>query len=576
MSGENIDAFPNSRTFKSGSNGQSSEDDELASRLILDWQYLFGLRGNWASHWTEIAQRIYPMESWLFQNFSQLNQMGDKRNFEVYDSTGVIALERFGSILDSLLTPRDQFWHTLRATDDNINKDRKVRLWFENTTKKLFHYRYAPNANFASQNQRQYLSLGAYGTALNFIDPFANGTGIRYKSVHLGECYLQENHQGLIDSVCRHFMLTARQAYLQFGDSCPENITSIMDRFPERQFFFLHWVKPNLMHDPERKDFKGMPFASYYISIEGRKFVWNIGGNKFGGYRTFPYAVSRYYQAPNETYGRSPAMDVLPALKTLNEQKKIMLKQGHRATDPVLLAANDGIIDGFSLLPGAINAGGISEDGRLLVQPLPTGNIQIGKEMMDDERKLIDDTFLISLFQVLTESPEMTATEVLERTREKGILLAPTIGRQQSEYLGPMIDREIDVLMRQGLLDPMPGLLKEAKGEYKIIYDSPISRTMRAEGAAGAQRTMQVLMQMAQATGDASFMDYINMDVAAPEMAEINATPMSWIRSKEEVQQLKIMRAKQQQQQQAVQAAPAIAGLVKAQAAAGKGQPQGQ
>ena len=40
--------------------------------------------------------------------------------------------------------------------------------------------------------------------------------------------------------------------------------------------------------------------------------------------------------------------------------------------------------------------------------------------------------------------PQMTATEVIERTNEKGILLAPTIGRQQSEYLGPMIERELD------------------------------------------------------------------------------------------------------------------------------------
>ena len=58
--------------------------------------------------------------------------------------------------------------------------------------------------------------------------------------------------------------------------------------------------------------------------------------------------------------------------------------------------------------------------------------------------------------QILQDNPRMTATEVIERTREKGILLAPTVGRQQSEYLGPLVDREIDVLVEQGLLPPMP------------------------------------------------------------------------------------------------------------------------
>ncbi len=547
---------------------QSSEEADLVGQLILDWQYLFGLRGNWNSHWTEIAQRILPMESWLFQNFSQLSQQGDKRNFEVYDSTGVLALQRFGAILDSLLTPRDQFWHQIRASDEILMKDKATRMWFEKTNNVLFKQRYNPHANFASQNQKQYLSLGAYGTGVMFIDDLAGHTGLRYRNIHLGECYIQENHQGIVDSLCRHFIMTARQAVQKFGEQCPENISSVAERFPERQFFFLHWIKPRENVDIERNDYKGMEFASYYVSIEGHALV------KEGGYRTFPYAISRYFQAPNESYGRSPAMDVLPAIKTLNEQKKTMLKQGHRVVDPVLLAHDDGVIDGFSLEPGSINPGGVSSDGRLLIQPLPTGNVQAGKELMDDERNLINDTFLISLFQILTENPEMTATEVLERTREKGILLAPTIGRQQSEYLGPMIDRELDILSRQGLLDPMPPLLKSAKGEYKITYDSPITRTQKAEWASGAARGMEQLIEVAQATQDPSVLDYLDWDVAAPQMLHIYGTPDSWIRTKGDIAKVRQNRNQAQQVQTAIQAAPAVAGIIKAKASAG-GQPTG-
>ena len=63
-----------------------------------------------------------------------------------------------------------------------------------------------------------------------------------------------------------------------------------------------------------------------------------------GGYRTFPYAVSRYDQAPREVYGRGPAQMVLPALKTLNAQKATSSRPGHRAVDPVLLTADDGVV----------------------------------------------------------------------------------------------------------------------------------------------------------------------------------------------------------------------------------------
>lgn len=547
--------------------GNADRNDEKAGQLIRDWQYLFGLRGNWNTHWTEIAQRIWPQHAFLFQQFAQLTTKGDKRNQELYDSTGLIALQRFGAILDSLLTPRNQFWHQIVPDDRSLLKDKATVMWFEKVNDILFQQRYNAHANFASQNQLQYKSLGAYGTGAMLIDDLAGQKGLRYRHVFLGECYLQENHQGVVDRVCRYFILTARQAVQKFGmANCPDTITKIVETFPEREFFFIHWVMPREDRDPFRKDFKGMEYASYYISIEGRKIVAE------GGYRSFPYAIGRYEQAPNEAYGRSPAMDVLPAIKTLNEQKKTMLMQGHRVVDPVILAHDDGVAAAFSMEPGAVNPGGVSKDGRLLVQTLPIGNVQAGEQLMKVEQDLIKDTFLVSIFQILTENPEMTATEVMERTREKGILLAPTIGRQQSEYLGPLIDRELDILSRQGMLPPQPKMLKSAKGQYKIVYDSPISRAQKAERVSGAMRTMQFFTEYAQATQDPSILHLINIDVAGPEVAEANGMPASWMNSIDKVNALRKAQAEKQQQETAIQAAPAAAGMMKARAAAKSGQ----
>jgi hypothetical protein len=540
----------------------ANSNDELAGELIKEFGYMASLRGNWETHWTEIAQRIYPMHANLFTSGGNVQAQGEKRNFEIYDSTGIISLQRFGAILDSLLTPRNTFWHQLRADDDTLMRDKATRLWFEDTNNKLFEQRYNATANFASQNQLQYKSLGAYGTGALFIDDLSGApTGLRYRNIHLGEVFLGENHQGIVDRVCRRFLLTARQAVQMFKERCPEDICEVAKKFPERQFQFLHWVRPNDNVEVFRKDYKGMPWSSIYVAVLSRQIVAE------GGYKTFPYAISRYEQSPNESYGRSPAMDVLPSIKTLNEQKKTMLKQGHRVVDPVLLAHDDGVIDAFNMEPGSLNPGGVSKDGRLLVQPLPVGNVQAGKEFMDDECNLIKDTFLVSIFQILTENPEMTATEVMERTREKGILLAPTIGRQQSEYLGPLIDREIDILARQGIIQPMPKMLKQAKGKYKIVYDSPITRTQKAERVSGALRTIEAFSQYAQMTNDPSLLDTINMKVAGPQIADAYGVPPSWLNTPEEVDRIRGERAKQAQMQTAIQAAPAAAGVMKAQAA---------
>lgn len=535
-------------------------DDAIANDILDEFGKLSGDRGTWESHWNEIALRVLPAYANTF-NGNNLNTPGAKKTDHIFDSTASIALKRFGAILDSLLTPRNATWHRIGTGDEYLKKDRATKLWFEEVNRILFKYRYAPKANFASQNQQNYIGLGGFGSGCLFTDELKSEPGLRYRAIGLGEIYFKENHQGIVDTAYRRFELTARQAEQKWGNSLPDEIKGAEKN---RKYWFVHCVKPREDYDKERVDALGMPFASFYVSETGRMKV------EESGFSTFPYAISRYEQAPGEIYGRSPAMDVLPAIKTLNEEKKTILKQGHRTVDPVLLAHDDGVLSNFSLKPGALNAGGVNADGRALIHTLPVGNIAIGKDLMDDERALINDAFLVTLFQILVETPQMTATEVMERTREKGILLAPTIGRQQSEYLGPLIEREVDVLVRQGLLPPPPPALIEAGGEYHITYDSPLSRAQRAEEVAGVMRTIETTLSIVNVTQDPTPLDHFDWDTIVPEVAEIQAVPLRWMRDIREVQQIRQGRAQAAQQEQAVNAMPGTAAMINAGAKATK------
>lgn len=542
------------------------KNTEIGASICREYQRLAGCRGTWENHWQEIAERCFPAQSQTFQMGQNLRSPGEKRTELIFDSTAARGLTKFSAIADSLITPRNSTWHKLFASTPGLNKDRETKIWFEELNRLLFKYRYAPKANFASQNQQVYMSLGAFGTGCMYVDSLSSEPGLRYRAVHLGECFFDENHQGVVDTVVRYFSLDARQAVQKFGE---ENVPDqIKDAYKngryDRKFYFIHCVKPREDVDYERVDFKGMPLASYYVAVEGSSVV------REEGYTTFPYAISRYTQAPGEVYGRSPAMEALPAIKTLNEQKKTMLKQGHRAVDPVLLVHDDGIIDSFSMKPGALNAGGVSAEGRALVSALPVGNVNVGRDMMMDERADINDAFLVNLFQILTDTPQMTATEVMERTREKGILLAPTFGRLQSEYLGPMIEREVDLLMIQGLLPPMPPALLEAKGEYSVEYDSPLSRAQRAEEAAGGMRAIETAINIANTTQNPDVLDTFDFDIIIPEIAEIQGVPARWMKAKDAIEESRAQRAEMAQAQAQMQAAPGVAALTKANAMADK------
>lgn len=535
------------------------KESTVAEDIIKRLDELRGKRGNWESHWEEIAQRVLPNYSTLFDGRGFVIG-GEKRTQEVFDSTAAIALSRFSSAMESMLTPRQGTWHNLRPTNNDLMKDRATRLWFEDLNRLLFKYRYAPKANFSAQIHETYVSLGAFGSGVMFVDDLQTNRGadgLRYKSIFLGEVYFCENHQGIVDTAYRIFTMSARQMIQMFGDKVPKEVAESAEKNIDKPYEVIHCVRPNTDKIDGRADFKGMEFYSAYVMRDGKAML------REGGYNTFPYCISRYVTTPGETYGRSPAMMVLPAIKTLNEEKKTILKQGHRIVDPVLLAYDDGVIDSFSLKNGAINYGGVSAEGRPLVHPLPTGNLSVGQEMMNDERAIINDAFLVTLFQILIDTPQMTATEVMERSREKGALLSPTMGRQQSELLGPMIEREIDLLMRQRKLPPMPSALREADGEYRIEYDSPLSRQQKAEEGAGTMRTMQWAAEIAAVSQNPAVFDHFNFDEIIPELADINAMPSRFINPPEVIQALRDGRRQQQATQQLIDAAPSMAAMMK-------------
>jgi hypothetical protein len=398
-------------------------------------------------------------------------------------------------------------------------KDRESRLWFEQTTKELFRQRYDSNANFAAQNYNNWQSLGAFGNSTMYIDKYdfrwhGGGRGLRYKSVPFGETFYGENHQGKVDRLIRWFKLTPYQAVQKFGyDRLPENLRSALQQNSQWLYNFLHCVKPREEdYQPDALDLRSMPFSSWYVSMEGRCLMADERG-----YRDFPYAVSRYDQTPGEVYGRGPAMIVLPSLKTLNAEKTTFLKQGHRSADPVLLMADDGLV-GMDMRPGAQNKGAVSQDGKLLVHTLPVGNIQISEKMMGEERSIIDDVFLVSLFKVLSEHPNMTATQVIELVNEKGMLVAPTLGRQHTEYVGGMVPRELNLMLEMGMLQPMPPRLREANGAYEVSDTSPLSLAASAGKAAGFLRTVEQVRELVNVTQDQSLLDPFDFMTAIPEL----------------------------------------------------------
>lgn len=505
-------------------------------------------RGVWESHWEEIAERVMPRAA----EFVGERTQGDKRTEKLYDATAALALERFAAAVESLLTPRGAKWHTLKTTNIELNKEPAVRLWFDQVADTLFQYRYRPKANFAGQTHESYLSLGAFGTGPIFVDE-APDRGAIYRACHLADVFIAENEHGMIDTVFRRFEVSARQAMRMFADGdLSDDLQKCAQEKPDERIKLLHVVMPRTDRDPTRRDRKNAKWFSGYFEIKTKHLI------EEGGFDTMPYIVSRYVTGPRETYGRSPAMTILPDIKMVNEMSKTVIRASQKVVDPPLLIADEGVMFPINSNPGAATFARMDGRNQPPIQPLQTGaRVDIGLEMMEQRRKIINDAFLVTLFQILVETPQMTATEVLQRAQEKGALLAPTIGRQQTELLGPLIEREFDILDSQGLIPDPPDVLIEAGGEYEVEYVSPLSRAMKAEEGVGILRTLEMVQPIAAV--DPGVMDNFNTDEITRILANTNGAPQRILKDPADIDAMRQQRSQQEATQAMMSQAPQAA-----------------
>jgi len=378
--------------------------------------------------------------------------------------------------------------------------------------------------------------------------------------VHIGQCYTEINDQGRVDTMFRRYPLSAKAAAQKWGKRIPEKVQGdLASDNPWRKSEYLHVVLPRINgFDPQRADARGMPFEAYDICVDTKDIIG------VGGYRQFPYTYARYTVNPKERYGRGPIMFLLPTIKSLNAMMRTHLKMGQLLVAPPLLARHDGVIGlgrkNINLKSQAVNWGGLDEQGRPKVLPLHTGgSLDISFEMMAELRQVINDACLVSLFQILVEHPNMTATEVLERAREKGILMAPTVGRLQTEMLGPQVEREVDIVLRQGLIRRPPQSFLQSGGEYEIEYESEATRMQGAAELIAIQRTIELLAPFIQV--DPTVLAMFKPYEVGRRSARVQGVPMEVIRTQAELEEF---LDEERQKQEAAMVAEAIPGGAKA------------
>ena len=515
-----------------------TQPDDVAIKLLKRLSRLEDERGQWEYHWQELAEYILPRKA----DINVQRTAGDKRMEVVFDSTAFHAADMLAASIHGMLTNPYSPWFDLRFRDEALNQDDESKEFLEETTQAL--HRVFQRTNFAEAVHELYLDLVTFGTGVMLIEDDEEDD-IRFSSRHIKECFLVENSRGRVDTVYRKFKMSIRSAAEQFGvEQLGDKLQKKMESDPHEEHTFVHVVMPRDDRDAERIDSKNMAFASIYLEPE-QKIVLSEGG-----YREFSYVCPRYLKSSFEKgYGRSPGMVALPDVKMLNRMSEVTIKAAQKQTDPPLMVPDDGFILPVRTRPGALNF--YRSGTRDRIEPLNIGaNNPLGLSLEEQRRAAIRSAFFVDQL-ILGEGPQMTATEVVQRTEEKMRLLGPVLGRLQAELLQPMLARVYSLAKRRGLLPEAPEALQQA-ASMDVEYVSPLAKAQRTADVQAILRMFEILSPAASI--DPGVFDHVDMDGMVRHLFSVLAIPAKVTEGEIDVGLKRQERADQQQQAAEMQA----------------------
>ncbi len=445
-----------------------------AEDLIMLYNFELSKAMNFRTLYQHTADLMFPHEN----SITRIEHPGREKT-EVVDQTGVMAgIEMTNGLSVNLFPPGQRFYNVVMS-DRRLNEIESVKRTLGMITE-ISHEKRV-NSNFMLQANETLRAISVFGTG-NLFSEWVAGIGLNYRDYDVGQYLIMENTKGLVDTMIIRFPKTARQATQEWEDSAGKSVTEAMKE-PKNQnkvFWFLRVIRPRENRNPRLTDNLNMPFESIDVSFTDKIEVGT------GGFNEFPHFVTRWSKTSTEIWGRGQGTVALPSVRELQKVKKDISESSNKHNDPPLevLEAYEGEVKVF---PGALNY--VLETGTIkAIDRGALGNFPITREFLEMERDEVKKTMFNDIFIMLRDlkGDRRNELEIRARLTEGLERLSWPIGRIQQEWLGPMVTRDILLLMRNGQLPPLP---PEMQGKsFKIEYLGRLALELNSQQARGWQQ----------------------------------------------------------------------------------------
>lgn len=503
--------------------------DDKANQIIARHNALLEGMTNWKNLWDDAANYIMPHKG----NITSVVSPGEEQTNEVYDSTAEESLLVFAAGLVSQMVPPGELWFRYEPADENSSEP--IRAWFDDCTQRAAKAIYS--SNFYMAIHEDFLDAGFCGTSNTYLEEGRNNR-LNFCNVPIGTYCIAENSEGIVDTVSREWMWTAKQAAEQWGEekltkSLREALSSKDASGYGKKFKFIHSVYPRRKKDtkPGQVEGKLRPIESVYVCVEDSMVI------EESGFYEMPYAVSRVMRSRNEVWGRGPGTQILPEVRMLNRMEMDLLIATEKHVGPSWLMPDDSAYRPDNR-PNGITYWDASNPNNKPERIQEVSRLDYGENKTEQKRKRIRSAFFADMFQMLSSSQEMkrekTAFEVAQMIQEKLVLFSPMFARLVQEKLNPLLERVFAVMLREGMFTPPPEGLEGT--DYEISYVSKIALAIKA----AQNNSLMELLQIANAMVpfDQSVASVVNWRKAFRDVARNRGTSADWMRTDEEVDQM--------------------------------------
>lgn len=513
-------------------------------------QSMKAVRTDYESEWRDIARFAQPGRSRFLATERDKGNARRQWNKRLFDPHGIEAFRTLTNGMTSGLTSSSRPWFALRLSDEAANEQPEVREWLSAAETAM--YAFLAGTNFYGAAKAGYGEMGLFGTeACVMVEHPVQGAVCH--GLTAGEYWIALSDAMVPDTLLRECPLSARQAVQMFGKDVPEHVRKAYDTGDgERTINFMQLIEPNRDHTPDRIGSK--PWRSVYWDPMTDRAKDNRGIMRESGFHEQPFWAPRWDVVGGDTYGISPGMEALPALRELQMQAKRRNESIDAMVKPEKVVKSGLRLTGE---PGrTVSSASFDKDAVLIPYQIPYQAVAaIGAEI-DKCRMQIDGLSFADLFNAITNMRGVqprNVEEIASRNEEKLTQLGPVIERVSNEKLEVAIDRVFGIMLRGNLLPPIPESLSDAKIDVEFV--SILTQMQRAVGVGQIERIAGFVGNLAAAYPEAA--DKLDPDQLVDEYASRAGAPAASIRSEKQVKEIRASRAQQQNAQQAAAMMPA-------------------